>query len=1653
MRGRKIISAFLIASVMLSLFLIFQEGTEAQTVDYIILTDTPNGTALTTVVLNPGEQVTAFASGYNITTGYVGLVEVEWSGAGGNWSPGTGTSSTFTAGGTPGLYTQTGQNTSMGVSDIFDVEIVVLTVDYIIIRDTPGDGGNWVGPRFYMLWDSDIFYAAGYNNTHGYVNDVFVNWTSSNESVGTVYPNGTETSFYTQGGGTCVVTADYGGITNDTGTLTVVVVDEIIIRDGPNGTGTPVLNRSYFIGENDTFWAAGYNNTYGFIGDMPWADWWSSNTSVGTIYSDGTPPGGQGSSALIEAVGAGTCVINVYSGMGIMNTTGTITVIAYDVDYLIIRDSPRGEGSPVGDLVYKVGDSDVFYTAGYNHTAGYVGDVSVIWNSSDPGVGTVTTNGSSTSFNAVGTGTCIVTGDYGGGISNITGVLTVAGVDYILIRNAPDNGGAEVGDEFYFTWLYGDHFYAAGYNNTHGYVGDVSVTWMSSNKSVGTITSPGTSTYFDPVGDGTCTVTANYDGITDDTGTLTVSSATVDYIQIRDAPDGGGDIVIDPIYILGSVDTYYGALYNDTAGYLTEVSPGDGQDSFWNSSNTSVVTVTPLGSSATITCNDTNPGTAVITLWAFGLTNTTTVTVVSWTIDYISIMDAPNGVGNLVGDRTYGVWDTDTLYAIGFNYTYGYVIDLTASWSCNDTAVGNVTTPGVSSTFTAQWVVTDSICHVTATYESVSNTTGILTVLAPRADFVQIRSADDGGGAVITSISYHKGDTDIFYGAAYNNTVGFIDSVPQTSTWDSTDISIVEVTSPGNSSTVTCSDTNYGTVTVTLDDGNSHLNTTTVTVLGSTVDFILIRDAPLGGGEDLTDPAHYPSYPVGHETTFYGALYNNTVGYLGDVSSIAVWTSNNENIVTVTSPGVSSTITCSNTNYGIVTIELYEWIGGTVFNAETEVTVLEPTIDYMKVMDAPNGGGSEVYDMIYIIGDTDIYYAAAFNNTAGYFMEISVTWTCNDTGVGEVTTPGVYTNFTALDRGICFVTGYYGGGIMDITGTLTVDLPTNITVDDSGGAHFTTIQEAIDYAKDGDTVFVYSGTYFEHLTIDKSITLMGQDKYTTIIDGEGTGKVIYVSGGNVSISGFTIQDGEYGIYCDESDATTITYNIIREYVYGIYNYKTTDGWITHNKITSGQYGIVTYEAYNDAIRYNTISYNTKYGAKDYDSQLKNCFNWNYFHHNHIAYYYDPDIPLEVLEFDGNILEDNHIAIMVENASTISITNNTITRNDYGIYLINASPDIAFNTISNADYGIYAEHSSSLISNNIIREIADYGIHAQFGDSFNITNNSVIDTTMIFFDSGIEELWLMDSIVIVVNTTIGKSHLDTTSGIEVRWFLQIKVVDDEGNPMEGAAVLVYDGFDNLVSTQVTDSEGLTDNLLVIETLEDSTSTISYNPYHINVIKGSLESSSTRTIDEDTVVTITIQDRGTVIKPAGTPFPWALVFLVGFIAAMGIGGLAIEVFKYGLISLFIPLYSRIRKEKVLDQPTRYKIYGYIIGNPGAHFGLIKEELELGSGQLVYHLKQLKEAHLIYSREDGVKKRFYPADVPKPKSGMPHFSDIQEKILGIIKNNSGIGQKTIASSMGISRQVAGYHLKIMERKGIINKEVEGRESRYYPSGSYTA
>ena len=63
------------------------------------------------------------------------------------------------------------------------------------------------------------------------------------------------------------------------------------------------------------------------------------------------------------------------------------------------------------------------------------------------------------------------------------------------------------------------------------------------------------------------------------------------------------------------------------------------------------------------------------------------------------------------------------------------------------------------------------------------------------------------------------------------------------------------------------------------------------------------------------------------------------------------------------------------------------------------------------------------------------------------------------------------------------------------------------------GLSYTKIQEAIDANEtlDGHTIFVLSGIYYEHVVVKKSVSLIGENKNSTIIDGNKTGTVVRVA--------------------------------------------------------------------------------------------------------------------------------------------------------------------------------------------------------------------------------------------------------------------------------------------------------------------------------------------------------------------------------------------------------------------------------------------------------------------------------------------------------------------------------------------------------------
>ncbi|UCG36562.1 MAG: right-handed parallel beta-helix repeat-containing protein [Candidatus Bathyarchaeota archaeon] len=92
---------------------------------------------------------------------------------------------------------------------------------------------------------------------------------------------------------------------------------------------------------------------------------------------------------------------------------------------------------------------------------------------------------------------------------------------------------------------------------------------------------------------------------------------------------------------------------------------------------------------------------------------------------------------------------------------------------------------------------------------------------------------------------------------------------------------------------------------------------------------------------------------------------------------------------------------------------------------------------------------------------------------------------------------------------------------------------------------FSRIQDAIEAASEGDTVRVMAGTYYEHVVVQKSVSLIGENSSTTIINGSGEGTAVSVNASNIVVQGFTLANSGNGVYVTKAFNCTVQSNNVR----------------------------------------------------------------------------------------------------------------------------------------------------------------------------------------------------------------------------------------------------------------------------------------------------------------------------------------------------------------------------------------------------------------------------------------------------------------------------------------------------------------------------
>jgi parallel beta-helix repeat protein len=383
------------------------------------------------------------------------------------------------------------------------------------------------------------------------------------------------------------------------------------------------------------------------------------------------------------------------------------------------------------------------------------------------------------------------------------------------------------------------------------------------------------------------------------------------------------------------------------------------------------------------------------------------------------------------------------------------------------------------------------------------------------------------------------------------------------------------------------------------------------------------------------------------------------------------------------------------------------------------------------------------------------------------------------------------------------------------------------------GLNYATIQEAIDAneTSDGHTILVDAGTYYENVVVNKSVSLVGENKNNTVIDGNGNGLMgtVWLQSDNSSITGFTIRNGGYGIRIFTLSSFglftghRIEDNCIVENLYGGILLQGCANNSISNNIVAGNtlFGIHISSSANNTIINNTVV-NNGHGIDFYGNSNDNILRINNMTDN--TYNFGLILrgdtrnfisgtsskPVIVNDVDSSNTVDGKPIYYLVNRSSVEIpsdagyvflnncTNITVkgcylSHNLQGVLLIfcdNAS--VINNTMNDNVYGIYVGVYSS--NNTLVGNSLDGDLRGVYLDDFSrfttMKNNDMSDGDMNFGVSPDIGLHISDWSGLA-------DDIDTSNTVDGKPIIYWINKHDQEVPTNAGYVLLIDSTDILI----------------------------------------------------------------------------------------------------------------------------------------------------------------------------------------------------------------------------------------------------------------
>ncbi len=266
-----------------------------------------------------------------------------------------------------------------------------------------------------------------------------------------------------------------------------------------------------------------------------------------------------------------------------------------------------------------------------------------------------------------------------------------------------------------------------------------------------------------------------------------------------------------------------------------------------------------------------------------------------------------------------------------------------------------------------------------------------------------------------------------------------------------------------------------------------------------------------------------------------------------------------------------------------------------------------------------------------------------------------------------------------------------------------------ITVNSSGGGNYTSIQEAVNNARNGDTILVSPGVYRENIKINRELTVLSnsvlsgiQINRTYVIGAVPENAVFNISSSNVTINGFHIAGSpsgtnahtEVGFYLENVQNCSLSNNTLILNYLGIVLNNSQGNYLNRNLVSLGNEGITLDNAEENILSNNLVVKNNK------GIMLTNSVN-NTLVNNTAG---SNTIGVSLRRSQGNklaynLIMKNEYGIQVQAAGSNILTNNSLYLNGIGVYLSGSSNNLLYknefiNIVNAADEGNNVWNSSS-----------------------------------------------------------------------------------------------------------------------------------------------------------------------------------------------------------------------------------------------------------------------------------------------------------------------------------------------------------------------